>query len=78
MLRKRVAVLVAAAVMMLSMLVASAPAFAQGGHTSCKAFGQETAGLTEVLHPFGQVVSGLAPASGTIHGEQATLCEPKS
>ena len=78
MLRKRVAVLVAAAMMVLSMLAASAPTFAQGGHTSCKAFGQGTAGFAKSEHPFGQQVRGLAPANRGVHAEQAAVCEPKS
>jgi hypothetical protein len=75
---KRLTVLVAAAMMLLSMFVASAPAFAQGGHTSCKAFGKGTAGFAKSEHPFGQEVRHLAPASAGVHDTQADVCEPKS
>ncbi len=78
MLRKKLTVVVAAAMLALTMLAIGAPAFAQGGHASCAPFGQNTAGLAQSFRPFGQAVSGLAPVSGTIHGEQTTLCEPKS
>jgi hypothetical protein len=75
-LRRRLAVLVAMVVMML--LLAVAPVFAQGGHTSCKAFGQGTAGFAKSEQPFGQQVRGLAPANRGVHAEQERVCEPKS
>jgi Cu/Zn superoxide dismutase len=76
--RNRIVVL-AMAVMAVAMWAATAaPVFAQGGHTSCKAFGQGTAGFAKSEHPFGQQVRGLAPANRGVHAEQELVCEPKS
>ncbi|MGF1473058.1 MAG: hypothetical protein ACFB50_15140 [Rubrobacteraceae bacterium] len=52
-------------------------AFAQGGHASCKAFGQSIAGLATTLGgTFGQPAAAGAPLNDTVETEQASLCEP--
>ena len=74
--RRRIAVLLAMAVM-LAMMVAG-PALAHGGHTSCQGFGTGIAALAKDAHPFGQNVVSPGPANEDIQGFHATFCEPKS
>ena len=78
MLRKRVAVLVAAAMMLAVMLAFGSPTFAQGEHTSCKGFGNGVAALAQSEQPFGQEVVSPGPANEDIHGFHEDFCEPKS
>jgi hypothetical protein len=78
MLSKRVAVLVATAMIVASMLAFGSPAFAQEEHTSCQGFGNGVAALTQSEHPFGQEVVSPGPANEDIHGFHVTFCEPKS
>lgn len=48
------------------------PAFAQGGHTSCKVFGQNIARLaTSLGKAFGQTAAAGAPLNDTVDAEQA-------
>lgn len=54
------------------------PVFAEGGHTSCKVFDNDTAGFAKSEQPFGQVVRQLAPADAGFHDTQVAVCEPKS
>ena len=64
--------LVAAAMMLASMLAISSPAFAQGG---CKAFGQNVVSEVQAPPPAGQFLRTLAPLNDEAHGEQAALCQ---
>jgi hypothetical protein len=64
-----------------SLGLGSTSAFAQEGHTSCRAAGQLAATLAQTLGPgFGDRVSGLAQqglADDFVAQTHATLCEPK-
>jgi hypothetical protein len=75
-LRKRLAVLVAAAMMVLAMLAASAPAFAQGG---CQAFGIQGVVDQARYQPgsMGAYASFFGPQDAmddVIHQSQADFC----
>ena len=75
---RRMFVVFTAAVMMVAMVALADPVFAQGGHTSCKAFGRNIAGLaTSLGGAFGQTAAASAPLNDTVDAEQAALCEPK-
>jgi hypothetical protein len=58
--------LAATAMMLAAMLAFSGPTFAQGGHTSCKGFGNGVAELAQSERPFGQSVVRPGPASEDI------------
>lgn len=76
--RRMFPVFTAAAVMMVAMVAPAGPVSAQGRHTSCKAFGQNIAGLaTNLGGAFGQTAAAGAPLNDTVDAEQAALCEPK-
>ena len=77
-LRRRLALLVATALMLAAMLAFIRPTFAQGEHTSCQGFGNGVAALTQIEHPFGQEVVSPGPANEDIHGFHVAFCEPKS
>jgi hypothetical protein len=64
--------------MLAAMLAFSSPTFAQGGHTSCKDFGNGVGALAQSERPFGQNVVRPGPANEDIHGFHETFCEPKS
>lgn len=73
---RRMLVVSTAAVM--AMVTLAGPVFAQGGHTSCKAFGQNIAGLaTSLGGAFGQTAAASAPLNDTVDEEQAALCGPR-
>jgi hypothetical protein len=74
-LRRRLAVLVAAALVLVMLVALSAPAFAQGG---CKEFGTE--GVADTAHA--RAMGGLASTHGpngdmdeVIHDNQDLFCE---
>ncbi len=70
MLRRKLTVVVAAAMMLASMLAISGPAFAQGG---CKAFGNGVA--FEVQNgTLRQDIPTLAPVNDDVHFFQGLLC----
>ena len=72
MLRRKLAVLVAAAMMLASMLAISGPAFAQGG---CQTFGHSVADDAKEFRPLGaNFVSGAAPLADLVNTEQAQFC----
>jgi hypothetical protein len=71
-LRRRLAVLVAAAMMLASMLAISGPASAQGG---CQAFGQFVSSTFRQDRPGGQTVRTLAPLNDEVHDVQAASCQ---
>jgi hypothetical protein len=78
-LSKKVAALVATAMIVASMLAFGSPAFAQEEHTSCQDFGNGVAALAQSVQPnFGQAVVIPGPASEDIHGFHVAFCEPKS
>jgi hypothetical protein len=78
-LSRRLAVLVATAVMLAAMLVFGSPTFAQEDHTSCQDFGNGVAALAQSVQPnFGQAVVIPGPANEDIHGFHLAFCEPKS
>jgi hypothetical protein len=68
-LRRKLTVLMAAAMMLASMLAISSPASAQGG---CQAFGQFTASTFQQDRPAGQIVRDLAPFNDEVHDVQAS------
>lgn len=75
---KRILLMLVMATIMTAMLAFSSPALAQGGHTSCKAFGQNIAGLATALGgAFGQTAAASAPLNDTVEAEQAALCEAR-
>lgn len=75
---KRIFLMLTVASVMATMLVVAGPASAQGGHTGCRAFGQNIAELaTNLGGTFGQTAAASAPLNDTVDAEQAALCEPK-
>jgi hypothetical protein len=71
-LRRRLALLVAGAMMLASMLAISSPASAQGG---CQAFGHSVADDAKEFRPLGtNFVSGAAPLADLAHDEHALFC----
>ena len=70
MLRRKLALLVAAA-MLASMLAISGPASPQGG---CKEFGQNVVSEVQASPPAGQFIRTLAPLKDEALGEQAFFC----
>lgn len=75
---KRIFLMLTVTVLLTAMVALAGPAFAQGGHTSCKAFGQNIAGLATTLGgSFGQTAAASAPLNDTVNTEQAALCELK-
>lgn len=75
---RRMFLMITAAVMMVAMVTLVGPVSAQGGHTNCKAFGQNIARLaTSLGGAFGQTAAASAPLNDTVDAEQAALCEPK-
>lgn len=72
MLRRKLAILLAAAMMLASMLAISSPAFAQGG---CQVFGHSVADDAKEFTPLGKnFVSGAAPLADLVHTEHAEFC----
>ena len=69
--RRRLAVLVAAAMMLASMLAISSPASAQSG---CQAFGTTVASEAQAFGGIGEEVSGFAPANNEVHFFHGVLC----
>jgi hypothetical protein len=73
---KRISLVFTVAAVMTAIMVFAGPAFAQGSHKSCKAFGQNIAGLATGLGVvFGQTAAANAPLNGTVAAEQTALCE---
>ena len=72
MLRKKLTVLMTAAVMLASMLAISSPASAQGG---CQDFGQFTASTFQQDRPAGQTARDIAPLNDEVHDVQAAVCQ---
>ena len=71
-LRRRLALLVAGAMMLASMLAISSPASAQGG---CQAFGHSVADDAKEAQPLGQsFVSDAAPLNDEALTEQEQFC----
>ena len=71
-LRRRLAVLVATAVMLASMLAISGPASAQGG---CQTFGHFLSSSFQQDRPAGQIVRDLTPFNDEVHDVQAAFCQ---
>ena len=71
MLRRKLAVLVAAAMLLAAMLAISGPASAQGG---CKEFGQNVVSEVQGSPPAGQFIRALAPLNDEALGELAEFC----
>lgn len=75
---KRIFLMFTVAAVMMAVVAFAGPAFAQGSHTNCKAFGQNIAGLATGLGGvFGQTAAANAPLNGTVADEQTELCEEK-
>jgi hypothetical protein len=75
---KRIFLMLTVTVLLTAMVAFAGPAFAHGNHTSCRAFGQNIAGLATTLGgTFGQTAAANAPLNDTVETEQATLCEPR-
>jgi hypothetical protein len=70
-LRRKLAVLVAAAMMLASMLAISSPASAQGG---CKEFGHSVVSDVQASPPAGQFVRTLAPLNDDALSEHVEFC----
>jgi hypothetical protein len=71
-LRRKLAILLTAAMMLASMLAISSPAFAQGG---CQVFGHSVADDAKEFTPLGKnFVSGAAPLADLVHTEHAEFC----
>jgi hypothetical protein len=71
MLRRNLAILAAAAMMLASMLAISSPASAQG---ECEAFGQNVVSEVQASPPAGQFLRTLASLNGEALGELAEFC----
>jgi hypothetical protein len=71
-LRRKLTVLMGAAIMLASMLAICSPASAQGG---CEAFGQFVASTFPQDRPAGQTVRDLAPFNDEVHDVQAASCQ---
>lgn len=75
---KRIFLMLTVTVLLTATVAFAGPAFAQGGHTGCKAFGQHITGLaTSLGGVFGQTASTTAPLNDTVESEQTLLCESK-
>lgn len=75
---KRFFLMLTMTVMLMAIVAFAGPAFAQGGHVNCKAFGQNTAEFATTLGgTFGQTAAAGAPLNDTVKIEQAALYEPR-
>ncbi len=56
-------------------IVGIIPVSAHQGHSTCRAFGEETRTEAKVLRPFGELVRELVPVNDEIAAGHAVLCE---
>lgn len=67
---KRFFLMLTTTVMLTAMVAFAGPAFAQGGHTSCKAFGQNVAGRSTTYGVgFGQPAAASTPLNDIVEDE---------
>ena len=76
MLRRKLAVLVAVAMMLAAMLAISGAASAQGASAQggCKEFGQNVVSEVQASPPAGEFIRALAPLNDEALGELAEFC----